>query len=163
MAVLHPNLASLARFVGKWKGSGSGGYPTVPLFTYDEEVTITHNGKPFLAYAQKTTNPSTNAPLHAECGYFRVPLPPKIEFVNAQPTGICEIDEGEIDGGGGGGFTLRSVNISRTGSAKAPHATKTVRRFELVDDNTMKITMQMATTNTPELTHHLESILRRTE
>ena len=119
MADLHPGVAILAPLVGTWVGEGSGEYPTIAPFTYREELTIGHTGKPFLTYAQRTTGPD-GRPLHAETGYLRVPAPGRIELVVAQPTGITEVDEGTlsidnavID------IVVDATSIGLTASAKA--------------------------------------------
>jgi len=156
----HPNLTALTKFVGHWRGKGRGSYPTIQPFEYNEELTFGHVGKPFLSYTQKTSNLQNGTPLHTEVGFFRVPSPPKIEFVNVQPTGVCEIEEGVIDSNG---FIVNSKSIIRTSSAKEPHVTQVTRRFELLNDDTLKVTLGMATTTTPNLTPHLESILHRVE
>lgn len=47
----HPLLAPVTGFLGTWRGTGSGGYPTLEAdFTYAQEVTFSHDGRPFLAY-----------------------------------------------------------------------------------------------------------------
>ena len=35
---------------GKWKGKGSGTYPTIKPFEYLEEVEFCNNGTPFTSY-----------------------------------------------------------------------------------------------------------------
>ncbi|HSK24714.1 MAG TPA: FABP family protein [Egicoccus sp.] len=157
---LHPNLGPLAGLAGTWAGEGAGHYPTIEDFTYLEQVTFTHVGKPFFAYAQRTRHPATGAPMHSESGYLRVVTPAperpvRVELVVAHPFGIVEVDEGEFHEGV---LDLRATGLGRTSTAKAVHALR--RRFVLEGD-TLAYDLWMAHADTPE-THHLAATLHRT-
>ena len=45
---IHPDLESLSFLLGRWEGAGIGGYPTIESFRFGQEISFSHNGKPFL-------------------------------------------------------------------------------------------------------------------
>ncbi|MDA8062714.1 MAG: FABP family protein [Actinomycetota bacterium] len=96
---LHPALARLAALVGSWVGAGHGDYPTNQAFDYLEHAELHHTGRPWLAYTQRSTDPN-GRPLHSETGYLRPQGTGSAELVVVQPTGVTEVDEGELDSAG---------------------------------------------------------------
>lgn len=47
----HSLLGPVLGFLGSWRGRGQGGYPTLDDdFAYAQEVTFSHDGRPFLRY-----------------------------------------------------------------------------------------------------------------
>ncbi|HSL59005.1 MAG TPA: FABP family protein [Acidimicrobiales bacterium] len=151
---LHPDCAILAGLLGTWRGEGAGEYPTIDPFSYREEVTFTHVGTPVLWYTQRTRNPASGLPMHAETGFWR-PLPPdRVEVVIAHPTGVAEIQEGTVDRGR---IELKSASITHTATAK--EVTVVERSFRL-DGDVLSYTLRMAAVGEP-VTHHLAAELRR--
>ena len=124
MAELHPVCAPLAFLLGTWQGTGTGVYPTIEDFSYAEEVSFTHAGKPFVAYTQKTKDAGSGLPLHAEAGYLRPQEGGRVELVLVQPSGIAEMLEGTVQNQV---IQLASTAVLGTGSAKPVAATE--RRF----------------------------------
>lgn len=165
----HADLAPLEVLLGTWSGTGSGTYPTIEAFSYQEEITFGHVGKPFLAYSQKTRQPVTGLPMHAETGYWRPTGPAggpgghagtSLEVVLAHPTGILELLVGSIAPGDGGTvIDLRSASM--LGSPTAKPVTEVHRRFEIAaDGRSLRYALAMAAVGQP-LTHHLSAELQR--
>ena len=97
---LHPDVAPLGFLLGSWLGEGAGYYSTIEDFTYGEEVRVSHVGKPFLAYTQRTWSLDDGRPLHSESGFWRLSGGTRVELVIAHPSGIVEVEEGELSGNG---------------------------------------------------------------
>ena len=56
---LNPALTPVSFLLGAWRGEGEGQYPSIKPFRYREEIRFSHNGKPFLIYAQRTESIET--------------------------------------------------------------------------------------------------------
>lgn len=151
---MHPGIEPVAFLLGTWTGRGRGSYPTIGPFSYEEHVTFSHVGKPFLVYEQRTYATDDDRLLHVETGYWRAVRPDWVEIVLAQPTGIVEVDEGPLDTSS---LHLRSVAVARTGSAKP--VTEIQRDFTF-DGPVMRYSMDMAAVGVP-LAAHLEAQLTR--
>jgi len=51
---LHPDLNPLAWLIGSWRGKGHGEYPGIENFQFAQEVTFSHDGRPFLTYFSRS-------------------------------------------------------------------------------------------------------------
>lgn len=116
---LHPDLKPLEFLVGEWEGAGVGGYPTIDSFRFGQEISFTHNGKPFLSYTSRTwllnEEGGLERPLAVETGYWR-PLPGnEVEVTLTHPTGIVEIYLGNV---AFNRVELRTDVVARTATAK---------------------------------------------
>jgi hypothetical protein len=98
----HADLAPLRFLLGRWEGAGVGGYPTIESFQFGQEISFSHNGKPYLIYLSRTwlldADGAPGRPLAMEAGFWRPRPEGKLEVVLAHPTGIAEIYLGEVTG-----------------------------------------------------------------
>jgi hypothetical protein len=159
---LHPEVAALAPLLGTWAGAGEGHYPTIEPFSYAEEVTFGHVGKPFLAYRQATRRLDTGLPAHAEAGYLRGVGGDRLELVLAQPSGVVELAEGTVGGEGTADdplvVHLVTAQVVRTATAK--EVTRVERRVTVAGD-VLRYDVSMAAVGQPHQ-HHLTAELHRT-
>jgi len=153
-APLHPSLAPLVWMVGTWVGEGLGSYPTIEPFAYTEQVTVSHVGKPFLAYAQRTWSVDDGRPLHAETGYWRCASDGAVELVVAHPTGHVELALGTASGTS---VAMASATVAGTPTAK--EVTEVHRRLAVEGDR-LRYELDMAAVGRP-LGPHLRGELVR--
>jgi hypothetical protein len=99
---LHPSVIPLRFLLGRWEGAGVVGYPTIESANFGQEITFSHNGKPFLIYWSRTwllgEDGAIGRPLATETGFWRPQDDGGLEVVLAHPTGITEIYLGQISG-----------------------------------------------------------------
>ena len=151
---LHRDLEALAHLLGTWRGSGRGEYPNVENFSYEEEVTFTHSGRPVLVYRQRTWHPETGRAMHSEAGYWRPQPGGAIEMVVAHSFGVTEISEGRIEGHR---IEVQTKSLASSTTAKTIKAL--ARSFE-VDGDVLTYELKMAYDDVP-LQHHLGAELKR--
>ena len=171
----HPAIAPLSFLLGRWVGTGKGGYPTIEDFDYAQEVSFTHIGKPYLIYTSRTWRLATEAdgklvrgedgelkrvqPLAVETGFWRPQPDNRVEVLLAHPTGITEIYVGEVKGTR---IDLATDVVARTSTAKPVTAGK--RLYGLVPSETregekdLAYAYDMAAMGLP-LTPHLSAVL----
>ncbi len=99
---LHPSLTQLRFLLGRWEGAGVVGYPTIESANFGQEISFSHNGKPFLIYVSRTwllaEDGTLGRPLAMETGFWRPQADGGLEVVLAHPTGITEIYIGQQTG-----------------------------------------------------------------
>src|SRR5437588_7223129 len=152
---LHPAVKPVAFLLGTWRGEGQGQYPTIEPFRYREEIRLSHNGKPFLIYTQRTEAIDTGQPLHGEAGYLRLVGDGRLEFVIAQPIGYAEISLGRVDGGR---IDVESASVGRTPTAKP---VTSISRSLWLDGEGLRYELKMGLEVMP-LAPHLVASLSRT-
>jgi len=153
---LHPAVEPVAWLLGTWSGRGHGEYPTIEPFDYDETITFTHVGKPFLVYVQRTRHAVDGRPLHGETGYWRPVAPDHIELVIAHPNGLVEVSEGSI---APAQIAVRSTLVAGTRTAKDVGG---VDRTFTLDGDTLRYDLAMAAVGVA-MTHHLHADLQRVD
>jgi hypothetical protein len=154
----HPDIAPLSFLLGRWEGAGVGGYPTIESFRFGQELSFTHNGKPFLIYSSRSwllgEDGEPGRPLGTESGYWRPQPEGQLELLLAHPTGIAEIYLGQITGTR---VELSTDMVVRTASAK--EVTAGHRLYGLVGDD-LAYAYDMAAVGQP-LQPHLSAQLKR--
>ncbi|MEU6215606.1 FABP family protein [Streptomyces sp. NPDC047023] len=155
----HPLLGPVLPLLGRWHGSGEGEYPTLEAdFRYEQEVTFSHDGRPFLRYEARAWlidgSGAAVRPAGREAGWWRVTPDATLEVVLAHPTGIVETYVGRASGAE---FVIETKDVSLTPLAKEVTAT---RRRYTVEEDRMTVLHDMAAVGRP-LQHHLTTRLRR--
>lgn len=156
----HELLAPVIGLLGTWSGRGQGGYPSLEEeFTYAQEVTFSHDGRPFLHYeARAWLLDADGRPLRPsarETGWWRLQPEGRVEALVTQPTGIAEILVGVAEAGK---VDLSSHEVALTPTAKEVSATR--RRYTVTAEDTLDFTHDLAAVGQP-LQHHLSATLRR--
>lgn len=156
----HALLSPVIGLLGTWRGRGRGGYPTLAEdFEYAQEVTFSHDGRPFLRYeARAWLLGADDAPLRPaarESGWWRLQPDGRVEALITQPTGIAEIAVGRATDNT---VDLSTHDVALTPTAKEVDATR--RRYALADDATLTFVHDLAAVGQP-LQHHLSARLRR--
>ncbi len=154
----HPAIAPLSYLLGRWQGAGVVGYPTIESANYGEEISFSHNGKPFLIY-QSTTwlleqDGSIGRRSHMEVGFWRPQPDNTLEVLITHPTGITEIYYGTISGTK---IEMATDVVVRTATAKEVTAGK--RLYGLVGAD-LAYAFDMAAAGQP-LEPHLSAQLKR--
>jgi hypothetical protein len=160
---LHQDLLGLLPYIGVWRGRGVGGYPTIEDFHFAQEIRISHDGRPFLAYESKSWRIEEDGtpirPAAREVGWIRPvvtdgKLTDEVEALLCLPTGIMELHLGKVDG-----LKLELVTdaVVRTSTAKS--VTAGHRLYGIVEGELL-YAQEMAAMGYP-LTSHLSARLVR--
>ncbi len=156
---INPQIASLAWLVGRWEGAGVVGYPTMETArNFGQEITVTHDGRPFLEWQSRTwlldADGQLDRPSSRESGFWRVTPDGEAELLLVHPTGILELYYGSIEPAR---ITLRTDSVVRSPNAKEYNAG--ARLYGLVDSQLMWA-MDMAAMGQP-LQSHASAQLKR--
>lgn len=97
---LHPALLGLLPFIGMWRGRGQGGFPAKEDYNFAQEITISHDGRPFLRYESRAwlldedSNPIGESV--RELGFWRPTEGDTFEATMISPDGVMELYLGKV-------------------------------------------------------------------
>lgn len=156
---VHSALGGIAWLVGTWWGFGVGGYATLEGFKYEQEITFSSDGRPFLKYesASWIVDEEGNrlSPGAGEVGWWRPGADPReLEVLIAHHTGLVEIYVGEVTFSK---IDLATDVVARTATAKDVSGVK--RLYGKVEED-LAYAIDMAAMGQP-LQSHLSARLQR--
>ena len=155
---LPPALAPLAWLIGEWEGAGVVGYPTIESAHFGQEISVSHDGRPFLEWQSRTwlldEQGNKVRPLARELGFWRPLENNEVELLLTHPTGIVEMYHGTTSPAK---IELRTDSVVRSPHAKEYNAA--ARMYGLVNSNLMWV-MDMAAMGQP-LQSHVSAELKR--
>ena len=148
----------LAWLIGRWEGAGVLGYPTIESAHFGQEISVTHDGRPFLEWQSRTwlldEQGNKVRPLARELGFWRPLENNEVEFLLTHPTGIVEMYHGTT--------SPAKIEIRTDGVMRSPHAKDykaAARMYGLVNSDMMWV-MDMAAGEQP-LQSHVSAQLKR--
>lgn len=148
------------QLLGQWRGNGTITFPTIPTMEYREELNFARDEThAFLRYEQRTwkkVETGEFVPSHWEIGFWRVLPSGEIEILNAQGGGRVEVLLGNLEPKQNG-FVLNLRSLLVANDARMD---KTARQF-ILQDGTLRYTMQMSTTVVPAMTLHVLAALTK--
>ncbi len=151
-------LRALAFLAGRWSGRGDGSYPTIAPFRYEQELTVTGDGRPFLQSVSRAWlldgGGARLRPGATELAFWRPAGEGGVELVLVMPTGIAEVYAGTV---ADGHVELRTVAVARTPTAKEVTAG---RRTYALEGSDLVVEYDMEAVGRP-LTRHLRARLHR--
>lgn len=157
---ISDTLLALLPLVGRWSGSGTGIKPaTGEQFSYLQQLTFAHDGRPFLAYESRTWLVDTEGAIvrsaARESGFWRPGAgPDDVEAVLALNTGLALLVTGVA---GDQQWELSATALSSTPTAKAVDGT---RRFYAIVDDALVYAHELAPAGAP-MQPHLNARLDR--
>jgi hypothetical protein len=158
---IHDNLLALLPLVGVWRGSGVGAVASSgKQFRYGQQVTFSHDGRPFLAYDSRSwlldDAGAVLRPAWRETGFWRPGAgPDDVEVVLAAHTG-----QALVFGGLAGDQRWELATLTAAPTPTATPVDGERRLYALVDGELGYVT-ELAPAGQP-YTPHLNARLART-
>jgi len=158
---LHDALLPLLPLVGVWRGEGEVVYPTIEGRTFGQQITVAHDGRPFLSWEARAwlldgPGGAVVRPAAREVGWWRPQPDGTIEFLLAHQTGVIEIFYGTVRTQTS--WELQTDAIARTSSAKEVNGA--TRLYGIVDDGDLAYVEERAMVGQP-LQPHTSARLQR--
>ena len=164
-------LMPLSWMLGQWVGVGTGHYPTIEDFRFGQELSVTCDGRPFLALHSRSwlldDDGNRVRQTATETGYFRPRPDNEFEALFAHPAGYAEVWHGKV--------TVQGMESARITRARLEMTTDSVMRtasakeyvgghrlYGLVPDGDLAWTYDMAAMGQP-LQNHLAAKLSRVD
>jgi hypothetical protein len=146
---------------GDWTGEGTGEYPTIEPFEYQETLRLRPDERrPIIHYEQKTRRRNAGQidyiPSHWETGFIELLPDNQVQVTNAQSGGRVEVLAGTVEQTTQG-LILRLQSTRFANDPRMQEATRTIT----VNGSTLHYTMHMQTAAVPHLAIHLEATLQR--
>jgi len=148
---LPPDLRDIGFLIGRWRAefSGKARFPTIPIFTYGEQVdfTVMENppfGIPSINYTAFAWS-SDQVALHSEYGSIHVKSGTnQVSLVTVMNNGFTTVEEGEVRGQT---IDLKLIDIGRISWSRDLPVLDLRREWTLVDPDTLdhRLTMQTLT------------------
>lgn len=161
---LNHALLGLLPFIGVWRGRGVGGYPTIDDFHFAQDLRISHDGRPFLAYESKSwliEEDGTPIRISArEVGWIRPVMAQdgsatdEIEVLLSSHIGVMELYVGRVDGVK---LEIATDAVVRTATAKPVAAS---RRLYGIVEGALLYAHEMAAMGQPMASHLSARLIR---
>jgi len=137
-------LKPISWLVGVWESkTGTGGFPNLSDFKYNEKVEFSYCGKqPLLAYSGSSSHPERGNPMHLERGFLRARGEKSLSFMVAHNFGLATVEEGTVNDRV---IVFKSSSVGRMAGAKDPSVLEIERTIKLIDENTLEQELSMAT------------------
>jgi hypothetical protein len=159
-APLHDALLALLPLVGAWTGTGVGVVPsTGDGFTFRQQLTFAHDGRPFLVYGSRTWLVDADGqdirPAFRESGFWRLGAgPDDVEVVAASNTGLTMLFTGTA---GDRRWDLATSSVVSTPTAKQVAGE---RRLYAISGDTLAYATELAL-HDDDYAPHLNATLKR--
>ena len=165
MGILDP----LRWLEGKWKGEGTGGFPTMDDFSFEDEMYFKTNAEGYtnepIIHFEEVARVRENEELvfkHWETGYFKPAKNASIQFYNCHNTGRIEIIYGYFKSVDEQAKSFEIVfNSNDVRNDEGTAVMRSSQRIFTLKGDTLHYSLDMSTEDIEEMTHHLEVSLRR--